>query len=364
MKPFVKALTKLSLIIIFLLLLVKTYSQNYIVKNDSSTFSGINLVEGNKDENSQFCILKRGNGELIKYTPDSLLKYGFKNGRKFISDKIVENGIEKKVFLEILFNGKIKLYRYVSEKSTIFFIEKNQSISELNASTLDSQLKELFIDCKEVEKAVKEIKYNSRSLELLAISYESCNLWGHRRTDIGLHLGYEYNSFKSGSNLRNLDFNSSHGIKFGLFANFPLSKKIYIHPELNFSNYSFVSSENTQLSSSPIKTRISTVSIPFLIKYKLSTKKDNFYLDGGISYNQNIVNNNESYKNFVGSNIDQAEIVSPIQLGFIIGIGVELGGNYKHSISFEVRYNKVTSPFDPDNSISNDAIQFIMGFNF
>jgi len=90
--------------------------------NERDTFSGI------------YCIFQNKDSSIVRqYMPTEIKSYHLSNNRYFISKRLLIENIERIVFLQVLEEGELNIYRYKDiNRNLHYFIEnKTLGISEL-----------------------------------------------------------------------------------------------------------------------------------------------------------------------------------------------------------------------------------------
>ena len=108
----------------------KIFRDGYVVKRTGETLSGLVEYSANQDIPS-ICIFKRFDiARVVKYTPDEITAFGYKNGNRYESRDLDS----KRMFYEVIVTGRIVLYhkgsKYYLDKDHIGFVElKNGAIT-------------------------------------------------------------------------------------------------------------------------------------------------------------------------------------------------------------------------------------------
>ncbi len=115
---------KILCIFLFVISILKAqtnFQSGFIIKINGDTLWGsINY----RDDLFLYenCMFKfKDSSEKIKYSPSEIIGYRFKNSKYFFSKSFYD----KKVFMEVLFKGKVNIYYFRDEKGEHYFIEKD-----------------------------------------------------------------------------------------------------------------------------------------------------------------------------------------------------------------------------------------------
>jgi hypothetical protein len=197
---------KTFLLLIIFLVPLKIFSQNNFVDFDSITYVGATVVDGGDRLNSSICQVKKG-GEIFKYSPNEVKRYGFANGRIYVSKVIHVNDTSvHRVFLEQLVNDKTTLYYYNGKTIRTFFIEKDSTLfidlprnDTQNKISFHDKLFNITSDCRNVSDATKLVLYNKRSLSKLISRYNNCELKPFPFLKYGFVFGYGFTKLSPSS---------------------------------------------------------------------------------------------------------------------------------------------------------------------
>jgi hypothetical protein len=382
------------------LLIFNLFGQSDYYSTNSVTTSGVNLIDGGDLINSKLCKVQKGDS-IVKFTPKEIFGYGFKDGRVYFSKEIQLFDSTKRVFLERLITDSTSLYYYRDRGMITFFLEKNKSTlievpkthrgnSKLNFKD-DLQL--LTSDCKAVTNTAKLVRYNKKSLSKFISRYNKCELKPFPFFKIGINVSYSLNklltspnmvdpislinqedfNFVNGFTFRELnqqDFNYRSGFSFGVFIDEPIMVSNFsIHTELNYSKIGFSYNKIIRNQDIDIVANLSTLDLPILLRYVTPCNKFKPFINAGGVLNYNFKNDNAFYDAIIGQNIIEinkpitSTLISDYLAGYSMGAGLECKLNYKNSLFFEFRYNKLYG-FPDSGTFNKSEIHFITGVNF
>lgn len=365
---------------------------NYII-TDTTTVYGVRLIDRGDIENSQYIELRVG-GDVIRYTPDQVKEYGFRNGRVYISKKIETPEGFQSVFLERLIQGTLTLYYYPKTDETNFYLERDSSLTHLySGHTGDGQppfresLRNLTSDCSNVADAVNLVRYTKRSLSLFISRYNTCDPRPFPFFKYGIVSGIHSSSLALISSLESLNqslkdsnFIKDRSFSVGIFVDIPLFVSDYsLYSGINYYENSYYSSSGTTNNFSEITVNLSTIEVPLLVRYAYPTTRFRPFYNAGLSYLINIKNQSTIYESTINNNvvefdiIDSNQIVSNHQLGIIAGIGSMVHLSYDQVVFLELRlkahYNLTKEylfekdGFRKNNLFQRSGIELVAGFN-
>lgn len=218
--------------LIFLLITSKLYSQfdyrpGFIILNSADTLYGM-LDFKNDLSNSHHVYFKTDSSiNAIEYTPDQIVAYYYVDGKYYVSKDIKLSKQDKRVFLEVLINGKVNvLYGVIEDDYTTdiissikayYFVEKENELVEINNDlkiAIDSNgkqyfkesnqykgvLKYFFNDSPNILKNVEYTEFNQKALLNIAKDYHEqvcpdlkCIVYNKTLSKNKYLVGFEYN---------------------------------------------------------------------------------------------------------------------------------------------------------------------------
>ncbi|UZR99159.1 outer membrane beta-barrel protein [Chondrinema litorale] len=370
-------------IIILLLNLVSsiTYSQIDYIVEDSIKSQGITLRMGADSENSEY-VVKVLSKEEVKYYPEDIEEYGFRDGRVYVSRKIDLSTISKQVFLERLVDGEVKLYYYRGSGVKQYYIERDTSLIALDKEGV--VLQQLVNDCPNITDIVKSAKYKKKWLAKTVRFYNNCNDFKPKEKDIpkpkrlGVYGGVsnaQLNKSSGFSNafLKDATYSNSTALTLGLFYDLPISLSNFsLNVGTNISKFGFRAFKSTRNSSQyPVDIEsiinITTVDVPILLRYSFSSKKFSPYLNIGYDFAYNMQYEGVIYQSIFDDDIitinraSDEKLLSKTMMGYLIGAGFNYKVNAKNTIFGEVRMSNL---FGQNDTLNKSQLSILLGFSF
>lgn len=375
-----------------------------------TTFSQSNFVQGSITTNDNETIIGLINNRNWKTTPS---RVEFKLGDKSVfytaddivafevgDDKYISKTIDldvtiqvlnemtkddkpkfenRRVFLNVLVEGKANLYEYYDFRSH-FFIDINGDVEELiyrkvltekeitGKSKLVlseykkylGQLRLYFSDCESSE--IKAVDYNKKQLQKLFNSYNDCISSGsiysreikHDKIDIYLTAGLSLSNMKLDNKkgpLREFPNQNFTLPVFGIAADFNFKediKKWSLYSELTYRsikkdiNYSrsFSTLSDQYYNNYEMNLQLSTLQLAALLRYKFEFKNSSIipFINAGAGLSLDIKSNTDVTEVFGSTgqviHYEDALYIKEAYFNFPAGVGVI----YKH-FSFEARYD-------------------------
>lgn len=364
-------------IIFFVVLASRSYCQTdfrsgFIITSENDTIQTQVAYRSNL-KNYKSCICKGEQG-IIEYLPTQIRGFGY-DGYKFFSSQIIDSS-----FVEVLVLGKISLYK--SEHK--YHLKKDTSLYDLEAvfdkvdidgkvGTRENKIWRgltayLISDCiKNPQSVASSLSLEDKSLTQLIVNYNKCAGSGFteykaNKPWIKYEFGATVGLTRSEINISNKtewvpyleDNYSSVDPSIGLLVGISLpriTEKITFQGEIQFIKYNYSSLVvlkrlTTEYHDTYIN--LSTLSMPFSLKYSFPEKKYGWYLQGGFCYDYHIKAEAKLLSEHVDGNVVNTFPERPAfemyknQLGYWGGIGV-LKSYQKYKISLAVRYFEMSS---------------------
>lgn len=344
------------------------------ITTDSSLTSGGKLIQGSPRNNAQFIHLKRGNGAL-KYSPEQLTEYGLNNGTVYKSKNISVSGNNKKVFLERLEHGKISLYYYTEKGFNTYFLERDNTVFvEINK---DDDFRKIISkntsDFIWKAEQVQLVNYNRKSLSKLISLYNN----GHNKPlpfpRFGISGGYSSTSLGvpstiSYEQLNRISFTPGSSVSFGFFGDLPIEMSNYsLNVGVNFSKSGFSVSSGSPQSDVDVVANITSVNIPFLLRYTIPTLVWRPFINAGGIYSYHLKNESKIYESSIDQNVItinevlQYSLISEGMFGFSYGLGLQRNLNYRKIVSAELRFNQL---YGKETTLNKSQLEIFTSFSF
>jgi opacity protein-like surface antigen len=359
------------LTLLFVGLSSNLHAQGDYLANDSTMKAGITLVNSSERNNAQFINQKIGDTR-VKYTPEDILEYGFKDGTTYFSRVINVDGIQKKVFLEQLQKGKITLYYYTEKDISLYFIEKeDSSLIELNAHNFRNVIREKTDPDSWIQEQTGAVKFRKPSLEKLFSIYNQTVRKPLPFVRFGVIAGYNSANFQTSSFINNFlegsEFNPSSSILIGTFMDIPLNMTYFsMNIGINYSKNGFTYSTVSPQSEIDILINTTSLDFPFLIRYTHPSEIWRPFINLGGNLTYHLKNENKIYESLIYQNtitINEKNInsfVSNNMLGYSVGAGLQYNLSLKKILSVELRYS---SMFGTNNTLNKNQFNVLMGFS-
>ena len=343
---------------------ILSFGQLEYFSNDSSRSIGINLIDGGDLINSRLCQVKQGN-KIIKYSPDEVKEFGFKDGRVYISKEIQFADSSRRVFLERLYKGKTTLYYYKGKGAKTFFIEKDSTlfveVPKQNTAKehFSKQLLKITDDCPNVSDACKLVNYNKKSFSKLIARYNQCVIKPFPHFKYGFLLGYEFSrlipSDKQNGDLKYFEYKYDGDFSIGVYADNPILESDFsAHAELLFSKHGYSYNKLVDNKDIDFVANFTSIKVPLLVRYTYPSNKIRPYINVGFVGTYLIKNETLLFETTIKENtieIDDPHITSlinDVQFGYNIGGGIEFKLNLKNSLFFELRYDNLYGAGDSE----------------
>jgi hypothetical protein len=372
-------LTNMKEIISFILLIflsAASFSQGaFIQMNDSVTYYGVELDEGNDHTNANVCILKKNN-RLVKYGPERIKGYKTASGREYVSKEVDFIGFKKNYFLEKLVSGDITLYGLKLKRSRVFFIKTpNGPLTKIPQKDLRTG-KTVYRDsllkfCKD-SIAIKRLEYKKPAFIEL-IERENRGIIGKPFPFLkfGIFGGYSLTNMNINNDFFNNQIKIGNDKNFtaGIFLDVPFYSSFWsFHPELFFTQNAFSVSSEYQNVRTGLLSSYSSLNTPFLFRYTFGGETLRPFINAGPSFSLLFVNKEHVYRatetdSAVNIETLDKKILPNIHMGYSLGAGIQVNLDYRRSLYLEVRYNNEYG-FVLQQSTNKSMIQLSTGINY
>ncbi|MDA3890856.1 MAG: outer membrane beta-barrel protein [Salinivirgaceae bacterium] len=285
------------------------YKEGKIITLQNDTIFGL-IKDGSKIKNSKVCIFKENKkAEPVKYLPADIKSYYISSGKYYSSQQYYSNNQYKDRFFDILLEGEVNLYYYHKYRNLSFFIQKkgdklvglsNENISlgrpvgnsvayheqyNVQLHLYRDTLFSVFSDYPSMKNLIYATDYDQKSLVNITKYYlkETCtskNCITYERDlsilkpSFGVFTGLELSSISFSE--YNVESKLSNAIQVGMFYNIPMaliSNRFSFQFELiwnSINNQNFTNDPNKLAN---LNITSNKISLPLLIKYKLSKNK-------------------------------------------------------------------------------------------
>jgi hypothetical protein len=366
--------------IILLFFSFNSFGQTGYFANDSLKSIGLKIIDAGGIQNARFCRVLNGDTET-KYTPYEINEYGINKNRIYYAKDIHLKDSTKRVFLELLLDGKTKLFLYEEENYKTFFIQKDSaSLVELpkqlngEKDIYKNVISSFTQDCQEITDAIPFVRYNKVSLMEIIKRYDRCENKPFPFFKFGIIGGYELSKlvnpvYVNPIFLEQMNYSYNGFYFFGLFADIPImATNSSVHFELYHSSHKFSETISKENEYYDFTGNQNSLKMPVLFRYYFYSGKINPFLNAGgiLAYNYHHKNNifvATLNNNIVEINLlNDAAKIPNFQYGYSAGAGTDFKLNSKNALFFELRFNKLIG--QPGNTMNNNEIQFITGINF
>lgn len=370
----------LFLAIVICCLTFKLLGQSNYYSTEDKMFFGASLIKGSEIQNAMFCQVRKEN-EILKFFPNDIKEFGFKDGTVYISKEINISNSIKQVFLERLVRGTVNLYYYKDKNVKTYFIEKpDGTTKELPRFSFENDkikfntiLSDLTSDCKNTFEATKLVSYKKKSLSEFIKLYNSCDSKPFPFFKYGFIIGYGLTKYSRTNYLPSylyfsvFDFRYNGSLSVGLFIDKPIfARNLSLHVETSLTSNVVSDHQTINDTRYDLVLKTSSLSIPFLVRYTYPSLRNRPYINIGPIYTYNFNNSNTLHETKPGKFTDLSnwyKIVPNNLFGFSIGAGIQKRITYRNNIFFELRFNKLYGPSSFE-FLNKGEFNLLTGINF
>lgn len=375
---FIKRLLFLSIFCNFFYL---SYGQSGFYTTKSTGYEGITIEFGTGISNASECRVKMKD-TVLTFSPAEVISYGIRGEKVYYSKEVNYGNTTQKYFLERINNGKINLYFLATKAGQTFYIERDSTLffelkkkDEKKNNIYKEQLLEITSDFPEIASNINFVHYNRAALARFFNDYNQGNnrLFPRFRTGIlavwentTLHIPPIYRS----SAYQLMDNKQESSFGFGVFADVPIMVSYFsFHTELHlikhaFSHYNYADNQEIDFAAN-----ITSLKIPVLCRYTFANRKISPFINAGGILSYNFRKKGETYITSFQDNIieintaNNNSLFPNFQTGATAGLGIEYQVNSRHSVFFELRYNRLIKQ-ESKQTINNSDLQVVTAINF
>ena len=343
---------KLIVLLLFMIPIgISGQVKNYYTK-DSIVVIGIKLIDAGSKANAQYVSIERG----ITLLPDDISEYGFKNTQVYVSKEISIDDTIKRVFLEKLTAGKIRLYYYEGD-TKLFFVEKDgfplveiSKNTENNKTAYKAQLMEIAEDCPAVAEVTDFVGYNKRSFTRFFNHYNKCASRPFPHIRYGIKAGYEWSKIsvikeKMPHIMKSFNFDYRGALSVGLFADMPImASDLSVNMSINYSQHKYSFDTFADDEYFDFDVNMSSLKTPVFVRYSFPTNQFRYFIQSGglIEYNFNkSVLLYRSGERITVEGQKTPVVINDNRFGFSLCTGLECKLTKRHSLFFELSFNQL-----------------------
>jgi hypothetical protein len=362
-----------------LLVLLSSHLQGQegYISTDSSTTSGVKLVEQSDLLNSQFCAVNK-DGVIIKYSPFELKEYGSKEGRVYRSYPVRLYDEESRYFLERVIWGKVDIF-YLKTRGGVekFYIEENNGsgLIEINGNKAEftGLLRRYVADCPQSLNNLKHLKLDKEMMKRFFSDYENCLKKPFPKFSYGFFAGLSVSSLFEGAekSIYSLpEFRFYNNLFFGAFLDIPIFPgNITFHPELRFNSINIDASCQNTTHYYKFFIKSSSLTIPLLFRYNFLYNKISPFIEAGPLYSIALKNEGSTYRydfnnhiTLLSSSFDP--ILQDKKAGFSAGAGVTLNYDSSYAILLSLHYSNFLNLNLADSFLNINELTIGIGIQF
>jgi len=347
-----KTFIQISGSLLIFLIACESFSQEYqqyhknedFIETDSSKKVGIYFNKGTEAENAQFIVAKIRK-EKVKFTPEDIKAYGFRNGQIYESHEVAIDGEMQKVFLEKLTEGKYSLYYYSDESFILFFIYHNNEWIKLKNDNEENfrQTLDKIKDCEKLNEAIQLVTFTKKSLSRLIQLFDTCKKipFPYAKYGVNVSLVRADMDARGSDNFENRpgEFNSNYSLSAGIFADLPIEVtqfSFYIGFNLQYNQFNY--QQEGSIQNLDLKVNILTAELPIQIRYAIPVAKFRPYVFAGTSLAYNFINGYDIEDRLFPDYDYRENLVSDFMFGLGGGVGLQIQRRFDKAILLEFKY--------------------------
>lgn len=376
---------KLRLSSVFLLLLLCTYAeaQNdraaYFITQEGDTVHA-DIVNASDNKNTFGFKYKSsaGGSKYQEYKPGEVKEVIYGN-EKYVSAFIPEPAFNQKVFLKLLVEAQVNLYKAVDTtgKAHYFFREVDGEIKLLHEKTYSGLLKVNLTGCATINfddpSFVRQYGYNTAGLSDLFIAYNSCASPGtpileHKnRIEIYFTKGVSAGMASTSTTLTSMvakpgSYGTFANMNASVFGELHIGRHLSTLLEFQYHSYKGELLAPDAFYPDEIEIEMQYIRVPFLLKYTTAGKVK-LFANAGPHADRLI--GQSGRRNYSSRESDYNPDFAKLSYGVTGGAGIAFSPFSKTTeLKFEGRYSKTTlyTGVNPCGTLA--SYQLLVGFSF
>lgn len=357
-------LHKFLLTVFFIAWLMEAFTQSrgYVViaRGDSTVLKQAWINDNAQKESERYIYFSKGK-ELApeRYDKDSILEFGYDQGKRWIKKEILVNNSNVLQFLEVIEDG---FYQLLFSKTLNNFYLDTDMLTELQFQTAQDntfreQLTKLVDHCPNTMATLSNLKYKKASLQFLVenANHSKCSIIPVESMGVSVGIG-EAAMNLSEAQVNNLIF---YGIKLSgtsyeatVFHEAPIwgIKHISIIEKLTYNRTTYTGSKLDNNQHSDIRMDVNALQLAVSPRFILPFIKLRPYLEAGVAMSYWFKTTDELLRaDFTGNNGELITLseykntidLSPLFYGYDIGTGIYYFYKTNRYLSLGVRMNQV-----------------------
>jgi hypothetical protein len=345
--------------------------QGYIII-DSVYATGVIYEQGRALGQREIKFAKSAKSQVTTYYPATVKEYGYSK-KKYVTRKILTGDDSTAYFLRVITSGKTQLYTVKLDGKKRFFLENALGIVELKKANHAYQetISNRLTACETAKRYTPHLNFSEKALRRYVKLYDQCyNAAPWPLARWGVTAGYAITDMEVTDVFGEKVKISKSSPFVGALVDLPIgtNPNWFINMQATFHQSNFETRMSKYISAGiyhdfKYSVKISTLSLPVMVKYRFPGKNLRGFFSAGTSMNYHFKSESKMVEELSpGQNISNKDLVKKNQVNGIIGAGIESSLNEKNSVAFEVRYNKGGNPGKDGQKVK--AIQLSLTYYF
>jgi hypothetical protein len=350
-------------------------AQQYIA-TDSTSNSGVTLIQGSPKENTYF-IKEKKNDQIIIHTPRDISEYRLADSIVYKSFKVKINGDSSVLFLQRIVQGKYNVYELDLKRLRQFYIEDRTLVQIPSRKDLYRNfLKKYLAGCERSLRNLEDFKLQRPALKRIFGDHVTCaqNYFPRRRYEITSSFDLTKFAARGSSIFSSVTYKRNIDFSLGAFIDLPLmsSNFAFITGGI-FSRYTnsitFEDLDATNYTKCDLVVNQIQLVIPALFRYTFFNGKNCPFLEGGPLLGQQLSNKTILFKYTITKDAttittSRSSFLGNQQAGFSLGIGMIFKYDLKYSYLMRIGYSRLSPLLSKNANLSVSQISFSTGFLF
>jgi hypothetical protein len=324
-------------------------TKGYILQGDTLYSEGYIKFDHRKPFEVKFQLGKTGQEQVLQAV--HLTAFGYHDSTMFASHVLEYYGERRPVFLELLSNGQLKIYRLHGEDGKQFYLEQG-GLKRLSKENLQASLQQQTSGTAHWQRQVPYVRLSNSSLSYLSRNFNKNRKARMLQYSVGAVANLSLSAISiEGSSYRNVitkdnsSMTSEHA-EAGVFGEIPLwyPNNFSLIPQLTYGKMLFSESQHEQATGVEHNTamKLEYLRMALMPRYYINANRVSFFVEGGPEaiyvLGQSIYMLRAEHSNNTTHVKEYADFfeLPPVNLGFNAAVGLQLRYTARHHLSISL----------------------------
>ena len=361
-----------------------TIAQTGYISIGGKTMAGVQIVDMGSLQNCLFCYV-RSKDSTVKYSPNESDRYGINEGAQYVAYDIKVGNEKERVFLELVQDGKLKLFCFTGRGENQYYIGRNDTVL---TQLLDSRgkageepgYKETLLsftaDFPQMKNMLSNVGFRKQSLKELIKRYNQGKAIFFPSITYGIVVEGGFGKIIPTSSTDPVLYGMMHGFSLapvtaaGAFADIPVHFSPFsVHPEIQYRFFKGYSNNINLPSNYDINLKVYSLNFPLLIRYTYPAFRWQPYMEAGPEINHYFSTKGTVFEAVQNGNgitekiYSEPYLLKANQESLLAGAGIRYVLSGKGSLFLEVRYRRTLTQTNSTTMVF-EAFSISTGIHF